>query len=134
MVMGDIRADDGGRENVRWLTYEEAGRVLGIDADSVSRRARRLRWRRQPGNDGRPLGFGGRAGGGRGGNGSGGPTRGRGGERRGGHRGAGGGRKKWALAHKRRGGGRRGRRRGRRPPPGPPIALAAPARERRADA
>src|SRR4051812_26088425 len=35
------------------MTYEEAGRVLGIDPDSVSRRARRLKWPRQPGNDGR---------------------------------------------------------------------------------
>jgi hypothetical protein len=40
-------------QGVRWLTYEEAGHLLGIDADSVSRRARRLAWRRQPGNDGR---------------------------------------------------------------------------------
>ena len=43
----DIRAD------TRWLTYEEAGHVLGIDPDSVARRARRLRWPRMPGNDGR---------------------------------------------------------------------------------
>jgi hypothetical protein len=43
----DIRAD------ARWLTYEEAGRVLRIDPDSVARRARRLGWPRQPGNDGR---------------------------------------------------------------------------------
>ncbi len=43
----DIRAD------TRWLTYEEAGRVLGIDPDSVARRARRLKWPRLPGNDGK---------------------------------------------------------------------------------
>ena len=43
----DIRAD------TRWLTYEEAGHVLGIGPDSVARRARRLRWPRLPGNDGR---------------------------------------------------------------------------------
>lgn len=43
----DIRAD------ARWMTYEEAGRVLGIDSDSVARRARRSKWPRQPGNDGK---------------------------------------------------------------------------------
>jgi hypothetical protein len=42
----------GVREDTRWLTYKEAGRVLGIDPDSVARRARRLRWPRLPGNDG----------------------------------------------------------------------------------
>jgi hypothetical protein len=43
----DIRAD------TRWLTYEEAGHVLGVDPDSVARRARRLKWPRLPGNDGK---------------------------------------------------------------------------------
>ncbi len=43
----DIRAD------TRWLSYEEAGHVLGIDPDSVARRARRLKWPRLPGNDGK---------------------------------------------------------------------------------
>lgn len=48
--MADKEADI--RDDTRWLTYKEAGRVLGIDPDSVARRARRLRWPRLPGNDG----------------------------------------------------------------------------------
>jgi hypothetical protein len=39
--------------DIRWLTYEEAAHLLGVDPDSVARRARRLQWRKQPGNDGR---------------------------------------------------------------------------------
>lgn len=34
------------------LTYAEAGKVLGIKADSVARRARNRRWKRELGNDG----------------------------------------------------------------------------------
>jgi hypothetical protein len=41
------------RADARWLTYEEAGQLLGVDPDSISRRARRAGWSRQPGNDGR---------------------------------------------------------------------------------
>ncbi|MGK7871082.1 hypothetical protein [Falsiroseomonas sp. E2-1-a20] len=45
--MADIRAD------AQWLTYEELGLVLGIDPDSANRRARRAKWPRQRGNDGK---------------------------------------------------------------------------------
>lgn len=34
------------------LTYAEAGKILGIKADSVARRARNRRWKREIGNDG----------------------------------------------------------------------------------
>jgi len=53
--MVETGPDMGDGSGVRWLTYDEAGRVLGIDAASVARRARRMRWRRQPGNDARTL-------------------------------------------------------------------------------
>lgn len=49
-AMVDREADI--RDDTRWLTYKVAGRVLGIDPDSVARRARRLKWPRLPGNDG----------------------------------------------------------------------------------
>jgi hypothetical protein len=39
----------------RWLTYQEAGEVLGMSAEAVRQRARRLKWRTQPGNDGKTL-------------------------------------------------------------------------------
>lgn len=35
----------------RWLTYEDAAVVLGIDAASVKRRAQRAGWPRMVGND-----------------------------------------------------------------------------------
>ena len=37
----------------QWLTYAEAGKLLGIAPESVQRRAQRESWQRQPGNDGR---------------------------------------------------------------------------------
>jgi hypothetical protein len=39
----------------QWLTYQAAGRLLGMTAEAVRHRARRLGWRTQPGNDGRTL-------------------------------------------------------------------------------
>ncbi len=39
--------------DVRWMTYAEAAQALGVDSESIARRARRLGWQRQPGNDGR---------------------------------------------------------------------------------
>src|SRR3954451_20126003 len=47
---------DGGAEiraDSQWMTYEEAGERLGIGPDSVARYARREKWSRQPGNDGK---------------------------------------------------------------------------------
>ena len=35
-----------------WMTYEDAGRALGIKADSVRRRAASRKWPRRQGNDG----------------------------------------------------------------------------------
>src|SRR5215207_9689424 len=37
-----------------WLTLDEAAARLGIGRESVRRMARRKRWAKQPGNDGRP--------------------------------------------------------------------------------
>jgi hypothetical protein len=39
----------------RWLTYQEAGEVLGMSAEAARQRARRLKWRTQRGNDGKAL-------------------------------------------------------------------------------
>jgi hypothetical protein len=39
----------------RWLTYQQAGEVLGMSPEAARQRARRLKWRTQPGNDGRTL-------------------------------------------------------------------------------
>lgn len=39
----------------RWLTYQQAGDALGMTAEAVRQRARRLGWRTQPGNEGRAL-------------------------------------------------------------------------------
>jgi hypothetical protein len=39
----------------RWLTYQQAGEALGMSAEAVRQRARRLGWRTQPGNEGRTL-------------------------------------------------------------------------------
>jgi DNA repair exonuclease SbcCD ATPase subunit len=39
----------------RWLTYQQAGEQLGLSVEAVRQRARRRRWRTQPGNDGRTL-------------------------------------------------------------------------------
>ena len=41
----------------QWLTYQQAGELLGMSANAVRQRARRLMWRVQPGNDGRALVF-----------------------------------------------------------------------------
>jgi hypothetical protein len=41
----------------QWLTYQQAGELLGMSANAVRQRARRLMWRVQPGNDGRVLVF-----------------------------------------------------------------------------
>lgn len=39
----------------RWLTYQQTGELLGISAEAARQRARRLKWRSQPGNEGRAL-------------------------------------------------------------------------------
>src|SRR6478735_2549435 len=39
----------------QWLTYQQAGALLGMTADAARQRARRLGWRTQRGNDGRTL-------------------------------------------------------------------------------
>ena len=39
----------------RWLTYQQAAEALGMTAEAVRHRARRLGWRTQPGNEGRTL-------------------------------------------------------------------------------
>lgn len=39
-------------DEIRMLTYAEAGRILGIKPDSVARRARNRRWKKEFGNDG----------------------------------------------------------------------------------
>jgi hypothetical protein len=39
----------------RWLTYQQAGEVLGMSPEAARQRARRLKWRTQRGNDGRTL-------------------------------------------------------------------------------
>jgi DNA repair exonuclease SbcCD ATPase subunit len=49
--MDDIVSGD----HVRWLTYAEAGRLLGTKDDSIRRRAMRVGWKRRQGNDGRAL-------------------------------------------------------------------------------
>jgi uncharacterized coiled-coil protein SlyX len=49
--MSDIVSGD----HVRWLSYAEAGRLLGAKDDSIRRRAMRAGWKRQRGNDGRAL-------------------------------------------------------------------------------
>jgi hypothetical protein len=38
-----------------WLTYAQVGERLGLSAEAARHRARRLRWRTQPGNDGKTL-------------------------------------------------------------------------------
>ena len=38
-----------------WITYADAADRLGITAEAVRHRARRLKWRTQPGNDGKTL-------------------------------------------------------------------------------
>jgi len=37
----------------RWATYKEAGQQFGLSADAMRKRARRMGWRVQAGNDGR---------------------------------------------------------------------------------
>lgn len=44
---GDIPPDS------RWMTYDEAGQLLGRQPDSIRRQAQRAKWPRQSGNDGR---------------------------------------------------------------------------------
>ncbi len=39
----------------QWLTYQQAGELLGVSAEAIRRHAARHRWRRQRGNDGRAL-------------------------------------------------------------------------------
>lgn len=39
-------------DEIRMMTYAEAGRILGIKPESVTRRARNRRWRKELGNDG----------------------------------------------------------------------------------
>jgi hypothetical protein len=38
-----------------WLTYAQIGERFGMSPEAARQRARRLRWRTQPGNDGRTL-------------------------------------------------------------------------------
>src|SRR4051812_26861559 len=40
-------------DDVRWLTYEEMAAELGIERESARQLAKRKRWPRRPGNDGR---------------------------------------------------------------------------------
>ncbi|MFL5337991.1 MAG: hypothetical protein ACJ8H8_33680 [Geminicoccaceae bacterium] len=39
----------------RWLTYQQAGDLLGVSAEAIRRHARRHNWRVQRGNDGKAL-------------------------------------------------------------------------------
>src|SRR3954447_14243927 len=39
----------------RWLTYQQAGDLLGVSAEAIRRHARRRNWRIQRGNDGKAL-------------------------------------------------------------------------------
>src|SRR4051794_30840257 len=39
----------------RWLTYQQLGNLLGMSAEAARQRAARLKWRKQPGNDGKAL-------------------------------------------------------------------------------
>ena len=43
------------RERPTWLSYAQAGDLLGLSPEAVRHRARRNSWRTQPGNDGRTL-------------------------------------------------------------------------------
>jgi hypothetical protein len=38
-----------------WLTYAQAGERFGMSPEAARQRARRMRWRTQPGNDGPTL-------------------------------------------------------------------------------
>jgi hypothetical protein len=40
--------------DVRWLTYSEAAAAMRVDRETVARRARRRKWDKQLGNDGKP--------------------------------------------------------------------------------
>jgi hypothetical protein len=40
--------------DIRWMTYAEAARVLGVNPESVAKRMRRGNWARRLGNDGKP--------------------------------------------------------------------------------
>ena len=40
--------------DVRWMSYAEAAKALGVNPESVARRMRRDRWARRHGNDGKP--------------------------------------------------------------------------------
>src|SRR5689334_9315154 len=51
-MKGDDRSDDGGGH---WLTYRELAERLGITLEAAQQKARRGRWPRQDGNDGRRL-------------------------------------------------------------------------------
>src|SRR3954464_5407203 len=41
----------------QWLTYQQAGELLGVSAEAIRRHARRHGWRGQRGNDGKALVF-----------------------------------------------------------------------------
>jgi hypothetical protein len=43
------------RPTSQWLTFAQAGSVLGLSAEAVRSRSRRAGWRTMPGNDGRTL-------------------------------------------------------------------------------
>ena len=49
------RAGPPGRTAEQWLTYQQAGEMYGVSAEAIRQHARRLGWRRQPGNDGKTL-------------------------------------------------------------------------------
>jgi hypothetical protein len=46
---------DGDQTGQEWLTYGQAGERLGLSVEAVRQRARRRRWRKTRGNDGRIL-------------------------------------------------------------------------------
>jgi hypothetical protein len=50
-----VHARAEGCNERRWLTYEQAGELLGIPPEAARHRDRRQRWRTQRGNDGRTL-------------------------------------------------------------------------------
>ena len=52
--LGTVRGRGQSMEHI-FLTYDEAGKRLGIKPDSVRRRARSRKWPRRQGNDGRAL-------------------------------------------------------------------------------
>jgi hypothetical protein len=50
--MTSVSAQGDDRDDVRWMTYAELGRIRGISTASATRLAFRRKWQRQGGNDG----------------------------------------------------------------------------------